>query len=450
MKPNVLFITIDSLRQDKIFDSKKSSITPNIDKLIKNGISFTQTISSSDATGTSLGSLFTSLFPFKTGITLFTPDSDTKTFFKIINDNGYNVYTIFPDSAFFLTITKNLSENDPYTYNKRENWIQLFGGLGNRIVDKLDNKLSEPWLYYIHLMDLHVPFTIPSEFNLEKYGKTKHDRMISAIDFWIGNFLEKINLDNTLIVISSDHGDYLLHRANPISHPKGNSILKKGKKLFPLLEPLFVKFYFAYQNFKVKKELDLLKNTHTEKEMAVLSGRGNKHLFDETISIPLIFSGYGITSHKKINQMVRQVDIFPTIANILEIPFDTNSIDGQSLVPLFSNDDLHELPTYIETGSKYIKNTQNPKVNGKIIGIRTSKYKYWRSRSDPSKDITLFDLINDPLEEKNIAFENNILVKQMEELLQNLKKDSIEIIRKQFSKDEEKIIEDELKKLGYI
>ena len=450
MKPNVLFITIDSLRQDKIFDSKKSSLTPNIDKLIKNGISFTQTISSADVTGTSLGSLFTSSFPFKTGITLFTPNSETKTFFKIINDHGYNVYTLFPDSAFFLTIMKNLKENDPFTYNKRENWIQLFGGLGNRIVDKLDNKLSEPWLYYIHLMDLHVPFTIPSEFNSEKYGKTKHDRMISAIDNSLGKFLEKVDLDKTLIVISSDHGDYLLHRSNPVTHPKGNSILKKGKKLFPLLEPLFIKFYFAYQNFKIKKELDLLKNTHTEREMAALSGRGNKHLFDETIRIPLIFSGYGITSHKKINQMVRQVDIFPTIANILEIPFDTNSIDGQSLVPLFSNDDLHELPTYIETGSKYIKNTQNPKVNGKVIGIRTSKYKYWRSRSDPSKDITLFDLINDPLEEKNIAFENNILVKQMEEILQNLKKDSIEITRKQFSRDEEKIIEDELKKLGYI
>ena len=450
MKPNVLFITIDSLRYDKIFDSKKSSLIPNINKLMKNGISFTQTISSADVTGTSLGSLFTSSFPFRSGITLFTPDSETNTFFKILNDNGYNVYALFPDSAFFLTITKNLKENDPYAYNKRENWIQLFGGLGNRIIDKLDNKLSEPWVYYMHLMDLHVPFTIPAEFDLEKFGKTNHDRMISAIDFWIGKFLEKINLNNTLIVISSDHGDYDLHRTNPVSHPKGNSILKFGKKLFPFLEPLIVKFYFAYQNLKIKKELNLLKNTHTEREMAALSGRGSKHLFDETIRIPLIFSGYGIDSNKKINQMVRQVDIFPTIAHILEIPFDANSIDGQSLLPLISNNDLDELPTYVETGSKYIKNTPNPKVNGKIIGIRTSKYKYWRSRNDPGKNVALYDLINDPLEEKNIASENNSLVIKMEKILQDLKKGSVEIIRKQFSKDEEKIIEDELKKLGYI
>ena len=100
--------------------------------------------------------------------------------------------------------------------------------------------------------------------------------------------------------------------------------------------------------------------------------------------------------------------------------------------------------------AKYIKNSKTPKVNGNIIGIRTSKYKYWRSRNNSSKDVTLYDLINDPLEDKNIALENNLVVKQMEDLLQNLKKDSIEIKPKQFSKDEEKIIEDELKKLGYI
>ena len=449
MKPNVLFITIDSLRTDKIFGSKKSSVTPNLDKLIKNGASFIQTISTSDVTGPSLGSLFTSLFPFKTGITLFTANSKIKTFFEIIKDTGYNVYALYPDTSFFLNITKPLVENDPYVYSKRESWVPLFGGLGNRIVNKLDNNLSEPWLYYIHLMDLHAPFNMPSEFNSEKYGETKHDRMISAIDSWLGKFLEKINLENTLVVISSDHADYILHKTDPLYHPEGNSILRKGKKLFPSLEPLVTKFYFAYQNFKEKKDLNSLKGSHSEREIIALSGRANSHLFDETIRIPLIFSGYG-TPHKIIDQMVRQVDIFPTIADILKISYDFNLIDGQSLKPQFFKNDAKEIPAYIETGARGIKNSKIPKVNGKVIGIRTSKYKYWRKRNNPSKDVTLYDLINDPLEEKNIAFENNLVVKQMEALLQNLKKDSIEIKPEQFSKDQEKMVEDELKRLGYI
>jgi len=449
MKPNVLFITIDSLRADRIFDEKKSSVTPNLDKLMNNGVCFTQTFSSSDVTGPTLGSLFTSLFPFKTGITLFTENTKVPTFFKIINDGGYNVYTLFPDSSFFFNITSNLIENDPYVYSKRESWIQLFGGLGKRIVDKLENKLSEPWLYYIHLMDLHAPFYLPPEFDSKKYGATPQDRMISAVDFWIGKFLEKIDLTKTLVVISSDHGDYIPVTSNWNEQPKGNPILKKGKQLFPKLEPLGIKILFAYQNYKAKKRINAMKNKLTERELIALDGRAGKHLFDETIRIPLIFSGYGITSPKKITQMVRQVDIFPTIADFLKIPFN-NPVDGKSLLPRFSNNEIDEIPAYIETGARQIKNFENPKILGKVIGIRTSKYKYWRSRDDSSKDVTLFDLKNDPLEENNIASENPSLVKQMEKILEEMKKDSIEIKQKKFSKDEEKIIEDELKKLGYL
>ena len=46
MKPNILFLLIDSLRADKCFGDKKTSITPNLDSLIKNGTYFSQTICS--------------------------------------------------------------------------------------------------------------------------------------------------------------------------------------------------------------------------------------------------------------------------------------------------------------------------------------------------------------------------------------------------------------------
>ena len=36
MKPNILFIVIDSLRADKCYGNEKTSVTPNIDKLIEN------------------------------------------------------------------------------------------------------------------------------------------------------------------------------------------------------------------------------------------------------------------------------------------------------------------------------------------------------------------------------------------------------------------------------
>ena len=387
---------------------------------------------------------------FTSKINYFSVDPDVLLYLKILKDNGYNVYTTFPDMSFFFKLTSNIDvENDFYVYDKRENWLQLVGGTGKHIIDNIENKFSEPWAYCIHLMDLHMPFYLPPEFDSEKYGSTQYDRMISSIDYWFGEFIKKIDLKNTLVVISADHGDYIPVKEDWNNTPKVNKILKYGKRFFPVLEPIGLRLFILYQDMKRKKKLNKIKHTLTEKELIALEGRGRseEYLFDELIRIPLIFAGYGIQSPKTVTQLVKQIDIFPTITDILKIPQQDNEVDGKSLLPLLSNNSIEETPVYLETGSRNLKNLNIP---GNVMGIRTSKYKYWRSRDDPSKHVNLYDLINDPSEEKNIASENPILIKQMEKILKDMKKNSIQTKQKNLSKDEEKTIEEELKKLGYI
>ena len=65
MKPNLLFLVVDSLRQDKCIGEQKSSVTPNLDKFIKNGTFFNQTVSTASITVPSLSSIFTGLYPFE-------------------------------------------------------------------------------------------------------------------------------------------------------------------------------------------------------------------------------------------------------------------------------------------------------------------------------------------------------------------------------------------------
>ena len=67
-KPNILLIVVDSLRSDKCYSQKKSSVTPTIDMLIKNGVYFEQAISSAASTILSVGSLLTGLYPFRIGL----------------------------------------------------------------------------------------------------------------------------------------------------------------------------------------------------------------------------------------------------------------------------------------------------------------------------------------------------------------------------------------------
>ena len=68
MKPNILFLVIDGFQASRFFGNNRSTKTPNIDKLIKNGTYFSQAFSNADGTILSLNSIFNSLFPFATGV----------------------------------------------------------------------------------------------------------------------------------------------------------------------------------------------------------------------------------------------------------------------------------------------------------------------------------------------------------------------------------------------
>ena len=119
MRPNILFITIDSLRADRCRSKIKTSKTPNMDKLIDNGIYFSQAFSTADQTGTSISSLFTSSFPIQTGTTQFNFSEDTRTYFDILKESGYQLGSFVPDLDFFKRLTSKFdNKNDLQKFEK--------------------------------------------------------------------------------------------------------------------------------------------------------------------------------------------------------------------------------------------------------------------------------------------------------------------------------------------
>ena len=87
---------------------------------------------------------------------------------------------------------------------------------------------------------------------------------------------------------------------------------------------------------------------------------------------------------------------------------------------------------------------------GKMIGVRTSEYKYFRSRKSSNEKIHLYDLKNDPYEENNLAEINPEIVKRMELFLSNFLVKSSTNDGGELSDEEAESIEHELKKLGYM
>jgi len=393
------------------------------------------------------------LFPITTGLTHFNFSSNTKTYFDYFKHDGYYLCGCFPDHEFFINLASNLDENYAYIYNKLDLWKNLSGGIGNSIIEKLKSlKQHEPWLFVLHIMDLHNLFALPEDFRSNEFGENDYDKMLSFIDVWIGKFLKEINLKNTLVVISSDHGAYIPVTGKiPDEIPTIQKIMKKGKKIVPSLEPAGVKMLLLMRKASREIRMHKLKKELSEYELRSLNNRGKSELFEETIRVPLIFAGYGIKNHLIFDNLVRHVDIFPTISEIVNLQNNNYQKDGRSLVPLLNNDKMDELPAYIETGVSAgdFSEKINPQSVGKIIGLRTSRYKYLRSRENTAEPI-LFDLKNDPQELTNIAEENQQIVKGLEKKLTNL------ITAKKLEKpddlteDEQRKAEDLLKKLGYI
>lgn len=237
-------------------------------------------------------------------------------------------------------------------------------------------------------------FRTPDEFNKEKYGDNEYDRNLSFVDYWLGKIFEKINFDNTLVVLTADHP----HNDTLFKNKRTENFIIKGRILGP-------RFYNVGK--KLIKLTRIIKKQH--QEMFVLP--------DRQIKIPLIFAGYGINNHKIITQLVRNIDIFPTIADIVGLP-KKNNVDGRSLLPLFQGKELEELPIYIENKKISLE------MDNSAIGVRNSNYKYYRDRNNPNSKIYLYDLKNDPDEIKNIASNSSQIVLQMEKILEEMKKNS--------------------------
>jgi lipoteichoic acid synthase len=179
-------------------------------------------------------------------------------------------------------------------------------------MEKLDQK-ANPFYAQVISMTAHHPFTIPED----KYKMTLPDRYEGNFvgdyiraqnyaDFALGKFVEDLKQrgvwDNSLIFIYGDH--------------VGLPVTSLNRKEKALMEEIY----------------------------------GREYDYNEMVNIPLIIASSGVTYPAEFKQLGGQVDILPTIANMLGISLDQHLHFGQDIL---NQVDLNLLPEqyYLPKGS---------------------------------------------------------------------------------------------------
>ena len=458
-KPNILFILIDSLRADKCSGENRTCKTPNLDKMIKNGVYFTHAISPSDASLVSLRSIFTGLLPFKTGtIKNKRVGSNMKanfpTMISILRNAGYQTIGKVPSLATFNSVYSEFEDDEKYSVDKQ--WPRLDDGIGLEIIKKIKIELKEPWFYYTHILDVHSkvnpkmpPLVIPEKFDNEQFGSSKYERAVSATDYWLGEILKNVDLEKTLVIVTADHGSFIPYFQNDVEISLEETPTTKlpNIKTPKFLNSLKSKAYTILRDNEEKSILAKLKNisiTEYEKRnlLCIYDKKPFKVLYDDLVRVPLLFIGKNMPQGKIFDQQVSTQNILPTIIDILQLE-ENICTDGHSLCPIIEGKKIEEEPVFIQSSFPMEKEF------GYLVGIRTSKYKYNRSIDNPEQNVFLYDLQKDPKEERNISNEQPKLIDEYENLLSShLSQTQNE--EEEIGEDEMKVIENELKRLGYI
>ncbi|PYR04450.1 MAG: hypothetical protein DMG00_23370 [Acidobacteria bacterium] len=381
-RSNVLLITIDTLRADRVGAYGGGTLTPTLDRLAARGVRFTRAHAHVPLTLPAHTSILTGLVPATHGVHNNGASgvaADVPTLASILRDAGYRtgafVGAFVLDARFGLSRGFDVyddrvgSETGPVTFAFAErtadrvtqlagDWILAGGwGLGaggsehaNRRPDPSTSSSPQqpapsnqplatssqqpattPWFCWIHLFDPHAPYRAPEQRAADPY-----DNEVAFADAQLGRLIERLRtaglLESTLIVALADHGE---------------SLGDHGESTHGL---------FAY---------------------------------DSTLRIPLIVAGPSIHPMTS-DAAAAQSDVLPTVLNLLGIAMPAR-LDGRSLVPAMRGGAGGERLLYFEALDAYLTRSWAP-----LTGVVADGWKYI-DLPEPE----LYDLVNDPGELHN-------------------------------------------------
>ncbi|MDP1854393.1 MAG: sulfatase [Candidatus Omnitrophota bacterium] len=388
-RPNVVLIVIDALRADHLgCYGYNRDTSPNIDNFARESVLFTKAFSQGPCTHVAVPSLFTSLYP---GALHKETDWDVIlrrefiTLPEILSDYGYTTALVGAPTIKGVYNFKNrfkyqaLLPDTPKTTLKDVpvNELQISdmdSQLNERALAWLRANRAKPFFLYIHYRGPHDPYLAPAPYNTIFWKENISDEMKKFIaDFTRGEESQDKNP-----VFEEDKLDFIISQYDGLlryTDTQVGAVLKELERL-GLSENTLV----------------IITADHGDGLFAHGTFFHSDNLYDELIHVPLIMRlPKAQAKNKSVTEIVRHVDIMPTILDMLGIA-NERIMQGVSLLPLFKGAITPNLNSFSESHSKRLR------------AIRDDKWSFIGSYDHKSNPLSfeLYDIEKDSRQTVNL------------------------------------------------
>ncbi len=367
--PNVVVITIDTLRADHVgCYGYKQIHTPNIDALAADGARFERAYTAVPVTLPSHTVMFTGTYPMLNGMHDFAANklnATQPTLAAVLKEHGYATAAVVGSAVLDSRFGLNRGFDfyyDHFDFNRlQESNLEEMERPGNMVADVtldwLARNYNKKFFLWMHLYDPHYPYHPPAPYAAE-YKDRPYDGEIAFADAQVGRlirFLKSKGLyNNTLIVLSGDHGE---------------SLGEHGEK------------------------------TH------------GFFIYNATLHVPFMIHLPGASSPRVVPELVSLADLMPTVLQTLKME-TPSQVQGRSLLPL-----IKAKPKDEEARSLYAE-TFLPRLHfnwSELRGVESAKYHFIDA---PRPE--LYDLTKDPGETQNLYSDKKAVGEEMRARLAGL------------------------------
>src|SRR5689334_7739979 len=224
LHPNVILITVDTLRADHVGSyGAKDVQTPVMDSLAHDGLQYDQALSQVPLTLPSHAAILTGTYPFQNGVRDFTDPPLAPQFRSIaqaFHASGYTtgavVSSFILDRSFGLARGFDFYDDAFSTATVQQKDLGLVDRRAEDSVSRalawLDKSSQRPFFLWLHLYDPHSPYDPPEPYRAE-FRTRPYDGEIAYADHELGRLIEWLKnnhlYDNSVILLASDHGESL-------------------------------------------------------------------------------------------------------------------------------------------------------------------------------------------------------------------------------------------------